>query len=106
MKRDGLQFRIRAVKYVDLAKMRVEDLCVQAKEAALPGGGEALALTRAFQSISSIKTDCIACQQANDAQLSTMVVEQGVEATMSISVEAGVPRESLSDDKEMLTLTS
>ncbi|KAL0684500.1 hypothetical protein Bca4012_051348 [Brassica carinata] len=40
------------------------------------GGGEALALTKLLQYISSIKADCMARQQANDAQLSTMVAEQ------------------------------
>ncbi|KAL0826815.1 hypothetical protein Bca101_050492 [Brassica carinata] len=64
------------------------------------GGGEALALTKLLQYISSIKADCMARQQANDAQLSTMVAEQGM-TVMSISVEAGAPRESLSDDKKI-----
>lgn len=40
------------------------------------GGGEALALPELLQYISSIKADCMARQQANDAQLSTMVSEQ------------------------------
>ncbi|CAF2077158.1 unnamed protein product [Brassica napus] len=70
------------------------------------GGGEALALTKLLQYISSIKADCMARQQANDAQLSTMVAEQDVEGmtVMSISVEAGAPRESLSDDKKIVDI--
>ncbi|KAF3524942.1 hypothetical protein F2Q69_00046516 [Brassica cretica] len=70
------------------------------------GGGEALALPELLQYISSIKADCMARQQANDAQLSTMVSEQDVEGmtVMSISVEAGAPRESLSDDKKIVDI--
>lgn len=56
--------------------MMVEDLGVEAKEAAVREVVKLLPLPEFLQSISSIKADYIARQQANDAQLSTMVVEQ------------------------------
>ncbi|XP_071923489.1 exocyst complex component SEC6-like isoform X2 [Coffea arabica] len=56
--------------------MMVEDLGVEAKEAAVREVAKLLPLPELLQSISSIKADYIARQQANDAQLSTMVVEQ------------------------------
>ncbi|KAL0802657.1 hypothetical protein Bca101_057833 [Brassica carinata] len=56
--------------------MMVEDLCVQAKEAALPEVAKLLPLPMLLQYIYSIKVDCIARQQASYAQLSTMVSEQ------------------------------
>ncbi|KAF5725634.1 hypothetical protein HS088_TW23G00361 [Tripterygium wilfordii] len=56
--------------------MMVEDLGVEAKEAAVREVAKLLPLPDLLQSISSIKADYIARQQANDAQLSTMVAEQ------------------------------
>ncbi|CAK9173976.1 unnamed protein product [Ilex paraguariensis] len=56
--------------------MMVEDLGIEAKEAAVREVAKLLPLPELLQSISSIKADYIARQQANDAQLSTMVAEQ------------------------------
>ncbi|XWS44645.1 hypothetical protein CRYUN_Cryun15aG0065800 [Craigia yunnanensis] len=56
--------------------MMVEDLGVEAKEAAVREVAKLLPLPELLQSISTIKADYITRQQANDAQLSTMVAEQ------------------------------
>uniref|UniRef100_A0A2P2KJZ0 Exocyst complex component SEC6-like n=1 Tax=Rhizophora mucronata TaxID=61149 RepID=A0A2P2KJZ0_RHIMU len=56
--------------------MMAEDLGVEAKEAAVREVAKLLPLPELLQSIASIKTDYITRQQANDAQLSTMVAEQ------------------------------
>ncbi|KAI9098505.1 hypothetical protein K1719_025130 [Acacia pycnantha] len=57
--------------------MMVEDLGVEAKEAAVREDvAKLLPLPELLQSISSTKADYISRQQANDAQLSTMVAEQ------------------------------
>ncbi|XP_039010663.1 exocyst complex component SEC6 [Hibiscus syriacus] len=56
--------------------MMVEDLGVEAKEAAVREVAKILPLPELLQSISTIKADYITRQQANDAQLSTMVAEQ------------------------------
>uniref|UniRef100_A0A7C8Z3V1 Exocyst complex component Sec6 n=2 Tax=Opuntia streptacantha TaxID=393608 RepID=A0A7C8Z3V1_OPUST len=56
--------------------MMVDDLGVEAKEAAVREVAKLLPLPELLQSISSIKADYIARQQANDAQLSSMVAEQ------------------------------
>ncbi|KAL1292610.1 hypothetical protein HN51_053182 [Arachis hypogaea] len=56
--------------------MMAEDLGVEAKEAAIREVAKLLSLPEQLISISSIKADYISRQQANDAQLSTMVVEQ------------------------------
>ncbi|KAG5070942.1 hypothetical protein JHK86_006153 [Glycine max] len=56
--------------------MMAEDLGVEAKEAAVREVAKLLPLPELLQSISSIKADYISRQQANDAQLSTMVAEQ------------------------------
>ncbi|CAN6586425.1 unnamed protein product [Malus baccata var. baccata] len=56
--------------------MMVEDLGVEAKESAVREVAKLLPLPELLQSIASIKADYIARQQANDAQLSTMVAEQ------------------------------
>ncbi|KAK4722327.1 hypothetical protein R3W88_012560 [Solanum pinnatisectum] len=53
-----------------------DDLGVEAKEASVREVAKLLPLPELLQSISSIKADYIARQQANDAQLSTMVAEQ------------------------------
>ncbi|KAL8131594.1 exocyst complex component SEC6 isoform X1 [Apium graveolens] len=143
--------------------MMVEDLAIEAKEAAVREVAKLLTLPELLQSIASIKADYITRQQANDAQLSTMVAEQveqaqagleslassqktvnqlrenfvsiedlcqecqtlienhdqikllsnarnnlnttlkDVEGMMSISVEAAEARDSLSDDKELIS---
>lgn len=70
----------------------VEDLGVEAKEAAVREVAKLLPLPELLQSISSIKADYIARQQANDAQLSTMVVEQVEQA------QAGLESLSLSEN--------
>lgn len=53
-----------------------EDLGVEAKEASVREVAKLLPLPELLQSIASIKADYISRQQANDAQLSTMVAEQ------------------------------
>ncbi|XP_059449300.1 exocyst complex component SEC6-like isoform X2 [Corylus avellana] len=70
--------------------MMVEDLAVEAKESAVCEVAKLLPLSELLQSITSIKADYIARQQANDAQLSTMVAEQVEQA------EAGLESLSLS----------
>ncbi|KAL4565917.1 hypothetical protein LXL04_030023 [Taraxacum kok-saghyz] len=57
-------------------KMMVEDLGIEAKESAVREVAKLLPLPELLLSISSIKADYIARQQATDAQLSTMVAEQ------------------------------
>ncbi|XP_042485065.1 exocyst complex component SEC6-like [Macadamia integrifolia] len=143
--------------------MMAEDLGVEAKEAAVREVAKLLPLPELLSSIASIKSDYITRQQANDAQLSTMVAEQveqahaglealalsqktinqlrdnflgieklcqecqtlienhdqikllsnarnnlnttlkDVEGMMSISVEASEARDSLRDDKELIS---
>ncbi|XP_024976403.1 exocyst complex component SEC6-like [Cynara cardunculus var. scolymus] len=56
--------------------MMVEDLGIEAKESAVREVAKLLPLPELLHSISSVKADYIARQQANDAQLSTMVAEQ------------------------------
>ncbi|KAL9449425.1 hypothetical protein AB3S75_011369 [Citrus x aurantiifolia] len=56
--------------------MMSEDLGVEAKEAAVREVAKLLTLPDQLQFIGDMKADYIARQQANDAQLSTMVVEQ------------------------------
>ncbi|XP_055833895.1 exocyst complex component SEC6 [Solanum dulcamara] len=56
--------------------MMADDLGVEAKEASVREVAKLLPLPELLQSISSIKADYIVRQQANDAQLSTMVAEQ------------------------------
>ncbi|XP_059279878.1 exocyst complex component SEC6 [Lycium ferocissimum] len=70
--------------------MMAEDLGVEAKEASVREVAKLLPLPELLQSISSIKADYIARQQANDAQLSTMVAEQVEQA------QAGLQSLSLS----------
>ncbi|KAJ6422065.1 hypothetical protein OIU84_027078 [Salix udensis] len=143
--------------------MMEEDLGIEAKETAVREVAKLLPLPELLQSIASIKSDYITRQQANDAQLSTMVAEQveqaqsgleslsfsqktinqlrenfisieklcqecqtlienhdqikllsnarnnlnttlkDVEGMMSISVEAAEARDSLSDDREIVS---
>ncbi|KAK1435514.1 hypothetical protein QVD17_01279 [Tagetes erecta] len=59
-----------------LRNMIVEDLGIEAKESAVREVAKLLPLRELLLSISSIKSDYIARQQATDAQLSTMVAEQ------------------------------
>ncbi|KAI3930703.1 hypothetical protein MKX01_037149 [Papaver californicum] len=56
--------------------MMVEDLGIEAKEAAVREVAKLLPLPELLASISSLKSDYITRQQANDVQLSTMVAEQ------------------------------
>ncbi|KAG6751150.1 hypothetical protein POTOM_045669 [Populus tomentosa] len=56
--------------------MMAEDLGIEAKETAVREVAKLLPLPELLQSIVSIKADYITRQQANDAQLSTMVAEQ------------------------------
>ncbi|KAK7831738.1 exocyst complex component sec6, partial [Quercus suber] len=72
-------------------KMMVEDLGVEAKESAVREVAKLLPLPELLQSIASIKADYITRQQANDAQLSTMVAEQVEQA------QAGLDSLSLSE---------
>ncbi|KAL3574291.1 hypothetical protein D5086_024904 [Populus alba] len=58
------------------SKMMAEDLGIEAKETAVREVAKLLPLPELLQSIVSIKADYITRQQANDAQLSTMVAEQ------------------------------
>ncbi|MFS8033769.1 putative exocyst complex component EXOC3/Sec6 [Helianthus anomalus] len=56
--------------------MTVEDIAMKAEESAVAEVAKLLSLPHLLLSTSSIKADYIARQQANDAQLSTMVAEQ------------------------------
>ncbi|KAF3630401.1 exocyst complex component SEC6 [Capsicum chacoense] len=76
--------------------MMAEDLGVEAKEASVREVAKLLPLPELLQSISSIKADYIARQQANDAQLSTMVAEQVEQA------QAGL--QSLSSSQKTINL--
>ncbi|RWW72217.1 hypothetical protein BHE74_00019995, partial [Ensete ventricosum] len=106
----------------ELWKEEMEDLGIEAKEAAVREVAKILPLPELLASIASIKSDYLSRQQAslspiihltscsssfskdsaNDAQLSTMVAEQDVGGMMSISVEAAAAHDSLSDDKELI----
>ncbi|KAF8377237.1 hypothetical protein HHK36_030611 [Tetracentron sinense] len=70
--------------------MMVEDLGIEARESAVREVAKLLPLPELLSSISSIKSDYITRQQANDAQLSTMVAEQVEQA------QAGLEALSLS----------
>ncbi|KAF9613927.1 hypothetical protein IFM89_013174 [Coptis chinensis] len=72
--------------------MMVEDLGIEAKEAAVREVAKLLPLPELLSSISSIKSDYISRQQANDAQLSTVVAEQVEKA------QAGLEALSLSQN--------
>ncbi|KAM4123386.1 hypothetical protein ACJW30_01G156800 [Castanea mollissima] len=74
--------------------MMAEDLGVEAKESAVREVAKLLPLPELLQSIASIKADYITRQQANDAQLSTMVAEQVEQA------QAGL--ESLSSSEKTI----
>ncbi|KAI3825880.1 hypothetical protein L1987_07590 [Smallanthus sonchifolius] len=66
----------------------VEDLGIEAKESAVREVAKLLPLPELLLSISSIKADYIARQQANDAQLSTMVAEQVEQAQAGLKALA------------------
>nr|CAB3448103.1 unnamed protein product [Digitaria exilis]CAB3504559.1 unnamed protein product [Digitaria exilis] len=66
----------------------MEDLGIEAKEAALREVAKLLPLPELLSSIASIKSDYLARQQTNDAQLSTMVAEQVEQAHAGISALA------------------
>ncbi|KAC9119108.1 hypothetical protein E3N88_46333 [Mikania micrantha] len=68
--------------------MMVEDLGIEAKESAVREVAKLLPLPELLLSISSIKADYIARQQANDAQLSTMVAEQVEQAQAGLKALA------------------
>ncbi|KAJ3695596.1 hypothetical protein LUZ60_000973 [Juncus effusus] len=64
--------------------MMMEDLGIEAKEAAVREVAKLLPLPDLLASIASIKSDYLARQQTNDAQLSTMVAEQVEQAQAGI----------------------
>lgn len=66
----------------------VEDLGIEAKESAVREVAKLLPLPELLLSISSIKADYIARQQATDAQLSTMVAEQVEQAQAGLKALA------------------
>ncbi|CAN1820093.1 Exocyst complex component SEC6 [Linum perenne] len=65
--------------------MMGEDLGVEAKEAAVREVAKLLPLPELLLAIASIKADYISRQQANDAQLSTMVAEQVEQAQSGLA---------------------
>ncbi|CAN1345345.1 Exocyst complex component SEC6 [Linum perenne] len=65
--------------------MMGEDLEVEARDAAVREVAKLLPLPELLQSIASIKADYISRQQANDAQLSTMVAEQVEQAQSGLA---------------------
>ncbi|URD95058.1 Exocyst complex component Sec6 [Musa troglodytarum] len=66
----------------------MEDLGIEAKEAAVREVAKILPLPELLASIASIKSDYLSRQQANDAQLSTMVAEQVEQARKGIDALA------------------
>ncbi|XP_071735133.1 exocyst complex component SEC6-like isoform X2 [Rutidosis leptorrhynchoides] len=68
--------------------MMVEDLRIEAMESAVREVMKLLPLPELLLSISSIKADYIARQQANDAQLSTIVAEQVEQAQAGLKALA------------------
>nr|XP_010939564.1 exocyst complex component SEC6 isoform X2 [Elaeis guineensis] len=66
----------------------MEDLGIEAKEAAVREVAKLLTLPELLTSIASIKSDYLSRQQANDAQLSTMVAEQVEQAHAGIEALA------------------
>ncbi|KAL6572623.1 SNARE-binding exocyst subunit S6 [Orobanche minor] len=77
----------------------VEDLGVEAKEAAVREVAKLLPLPELLLSISSVKADYIARQQANDAQLSTMVAEQVEQAQAGLD-SLSLSQKTISDLRE------
>ncbi|KAK1273594.1 hypothetical protein QJS04_geneDACA012155 [Acorus gramineus] len=68
--------------------MMMQDLGIEAKEAAVREVAKLLPLPELLSSIASIKSDYVLRQQANDAQLSTMVTEQVEQAQSGIEALA------------------
>ncbi|XP_077213192.1 SEC6 [Tasmannia lanceolata] len=66
----------------------MQDLGIEAKEAAVREVAKLLPLPELLSSISSIKSDYVQRQQANDAQLSTMVAEQVEQAQTGLEALA------------------
>ncbi|GJM86850.1 hypothetical protein PR202_ga02748 [Eleusine coracana subsp. coracana] len=66
----------------------MEDLGIEAKEAAVREVAKLLPTPELLSSIASIKSDYLARQQTNDAQLSTMVAEQVEQAHAGINALA------------------
>ncbi|XP_074567206.1 exocyst complex component SEC6 [Curcuma longa] len=66
----------------------MEDLGIEAKEAAVREVAKILPLPDLLASIASIKSDYLSRQQANDAQLSTMIAEQVEQAHKGIDALA------------------
>ncbi|KAL6912129.1 hypothetical protein ACP4OV_000934 [Aristida adscensionis] len=66
----------------------MEDLGIEAKEAAVREVAKLLPLPELLSSIASIKSDYLSRQQTNDAQLSTMVAEQVEQAHAGINALA------------------
>ncbi|KAJ1698090.1 hypothetical protein LUZ63_006602 [Rhynchospora breviuscula] len=68
--------------------MMMEDLGIEAKEAAVREVAKLLPLPELLASIASVKADYLSRQQTNDAQLSTMVAEQVEQARAGINALA------------------
>ncbi|KAM0936842.1 putative exocyst complex component EXOC3/Sec6 [Dioscorea sansibarensis] len=66
----------------------MDDLGIEAKEAAVREVAKLLPLTELLSSIAQIKSDYLSRQQANDAQLSTIVAEQVEQARAGIDALA------------------
>ncbi|XXG63889.1 hypothetical protein AAC387_Pa05g1979 [Persea americana] len=68
--------------------MMMQDLGIEAKESAVREVAKLLPLPELLASITSIKSDYVQRQQANDAQLSTMVAEQVEQAQAGLEALA------------------
>ncbi|RWR82956.1 exocyst complex component SEC6 isoform X1 [Cinnamomum micranthum f. kanehirae] len=68
--------------------MMMQDLGIEAKESAVREVAKLLPLPELLASIASIKSDYVQRQQANDAQLSTMVAEQVEQAQAGLEALA------------------
>ncbi|RLN08636.1 exocyst complex component SEC6 isoform X2 [Panicum miliaceum] len=77
----------------------MEDLGIEAKEAAVREVAKLLPLPELLSSIASIKSDYLARQQTNDAQLSAMVAEQVEQAHAGINALA-VSQETINKLRE------
>ncbi|CAM0944174.1 unnamed protein product [Alopecurus aequalis] len=77
----------------------MEDLGIEAKEAAVREVAKLLPLPDLLASIASIKADYLARQQTNDTQLSTMVAEQVEQARAGINALA-VSQETINSLRE------
>ncbi|XP_051192706.1 exocyst complex component SEC6 [Lolium perenne] len=77
----------------------MEDLGIEAKEAAVREVAKLLPLPDLLASIASIKSDYLARQQTNDTQLSTMVAEQVEQAHAGINALA-VSQETINSLRE------